>query len=107
MRLRSRTRRVVAAPRAVLVSADEKTLYVAEGEPRRDMVRELRAYPIAEDGTFGGRLPLKPHDSGDQMFQWIAGRIEGDRLIIDVEYGAPDRPESFCRGSGIDLKIGG
>lgn len=64
-------------------------------------------WPIAEDGTFGGRLPLKPHDSGDQMFQWIAGRIEGDRLIIDVEYGAPDRPESFCRGSGIDLKIGG
>jgi gluconolactonase len=41
------------APRAVLVSADEKTLYVAEGEPRRDMVRELRAYPIAEDGTLG------------------------------------------------------
>jgi gluconolactonase len=41
------------APRAVLVSADEKTLYVAEGEPRHDHVRELRAYPIEADGTLG------------------------------------------------------
>ena len=42
-------------------------------------------WPIAEDGTFGGQLPLKQHESGDQIFQWIAGRIEGDRLSIDVE----------------------
>ncbi|MEP4378272.1 MAG: SMP-30/gluconolactonase/LRE family protein [Alphaproteobacteria bacterium] len=41
------------APRAVLVSHDEKTLYVAEGEARADHVRELRAYPIGEDGTLG------------------------------------------------------
>lgn len=41
------------APRAVLVSADEKTLYVAEGEPRPDHVRELRAYPIRDDGSLG------------------------------------------------------
>lgn len=64
-------------------------------------------WPIAEDGTFGGQLPLKQHESGDQIFQWIAGRIEGDRLSIDVEYGAPDRPDTFCRSSGITLKIGG
>ena len=41
------------APRAVLVSADEKTLYVAEGEPRQGYLRELRAYPIDEDGSLG------------------------------------------------------
>ena len=64
-------------------------------------------WPIAEDGTFGGQLPLKQHESGDQMFQWITGRLEDDRLSIDVEYGAPDRPETFCRGTGITLKIGG
>jgi sugar lactone lactonase YvrE len=39
------------APRAVLLSVDEKTLYVAEGEPRSGFVRELRAYPILDDGS--------------------------------------------------------
>jgi gluconolactonase len=42
-------------PRAVLLSADEKTLYVADGVPRQDEpVRELRAYPVRDDGTLGG-----------------------------------------------------
>ena len=46
------------APRAVLVSADEKTLYVAEGEPRHGHVRELRAYPIGADGELGNYTVL-------------------------------------------------
>src|SRR4051812_3399627 len=41
------------APRAVTLSADEKTLFVAEGEPGRKGARELRAYPIKEDGSVG------------------------------------------------------
>ena len=41
------------APRAVLVSADEKTLYVAEGEVGRGGPRELRAYPIHDDASVG------------------------------------------------------
>ncbi len=39
------------SPRAVLLSPDEKTLYVADGEPRGGQARELRAYPIGDDGT--------------------------------------------------------
>jgi gluconolactonase len=39
-----------AAPRAVLLSPDEKTLYVAEGD-RSTPLRELRAYPVLADGT--------------------------------------------------------
>ena len=35
------------SPRAVLLSPDEKTLYVADGEPREGQRRELRAYPFA------------------------------------------------------------
>ena len=62
---------------------------------------------IAEDGTFGGRLPLKQHESGAQIFQWIAGRVVGSELSIDVEYGVPDRPDTFCSGEGITLKVGG
>jgi gluconolactonase len=41
------------APRAVLLSSDEVTLYVAEGEVGRIGPRELRAYPIGADGTVG------------------------------------------------------
>jgi gluconolactonase len=41
-----------AAPRAVLLSPDEKTLYVSEGTPA-SAVRELRAYPVNPDGTVG------------------------------------------------------
>ncbi len=42
-----------AAPRALQMSSDEKTLYVAEGEVGRKGPRELRAYPIRDDGTLG------------------------------------------------------
>jgi len=39
------------APRAVLLAPDEKTLYVADGEPKEDQARELRAYPLRDDLT--------------------------------------------------------
>jgi len=42
-----------AAPRALALSADERTLYVAEGEPGRPGPRELRAYPVEADGSVG------------------------------------------------------
>jgi gluconolactonase len=41
------------SPRAVLLSPDEKTLYVADGEPRPEHRRELRAYPVEADGSVG------------------------------------------------------
>jgi gluconolactonase len=40
-----------ASPRAVLLSPDQETLYVADGEPRRGERRELRAYSIRGDGA--------------------------------------------------------
>ena len=46
------------APRAVLVSADEKTLYVADGTTRSPL-RELRAYKILEDGNLGSSIVLQ------------------------------------------------
>jgi gluconolactonase len=39
-------------PRAIALSPDEKTLYVADGDSKAK-VRELRAYPIGEDGRLG------------------------------------------------------
>ena len=42
-----------ASPRAVALSPDERTLYVAETDNRPGGTRELRAYPVREDGTLG------------------------------------------------------
>jgi gluconolactonase len=39
------------SPRAVLLSRDEKTLYVADGEAKAGQARELRAYPLRDDLT--------------------------------------------------------
>jgi gluconolactonase len=46
------------SPRAVLLSPDETTLYVADGEPREGQRRELRAYPIGADGTLDHPIVL-------------------------------------------------
>jgi gluconolactonase len=46
------------SPRAVLLSSDEKTLYVADGEPRGGERRELRAYPIRDDGSLDHPIVL-------------------------------------------------
>jgi gluconolactonase len=41
-------------PNGILVSPDQRTLYVAESNSERmDLDRELRAYPIREDGSLG------------------------------------------------------
>jgi gluconolactonase len=46
-------------PNGILVSADQRTLYVAESNSIRDDIdRELRAYPINDDGTLGPYLVL-------------------------------------------------
>jgi gluconolactonase len=40
-------------PNGILVSRDQNTLYVAESSFTRGVARELRAYPIREDGSLG------------------------------------------------------
>jgi gluconolactonase len=40
-------------PNGILVSQDQGTLYVAESGYARGIMRELRAYPIRDDGTLG------------------------------------------------------
>lgn len=73
--------RVVAdttKPNGLLLAADERTLYVAQSDPDPDRKRELRAYPIAEDGTLGPYAVL--HDFGahrgiDGMCLDTAGNI--------------------------------
>ncbi len=40
-------------PRAILLSADERTLYVADGDAERGDVCQLYAYPVKPDGSVG------------------------------------------------------
>ena len=51
-------------PNGLLLSPDERTLYVAQSDyDMTSSVRQLRAYPIQEDGTLGAFTVL--HDFGD------------------------------------------
>ncbi len=45
-------------PNGILVSQDQRTLYVAESSFTRGIVRELRAYPIRDDGSLGAYTTL-------------------------------------------------
>ena len=54
----SRVTHDTAGPRAVLLSADEKTLYVADGDVERGDVCQLFAYPLDEHGVAGHRKTL-------------------------------------------------
>jgi gluconolactonase len=49
-------------PNGILLSFDERTLYVAQSNHSPDAVRQLRAYPVLEDGTLGSFRVL--HDFG-------------------------------------------
>lgn len=46
-------------PRGLALSPDERTLYVADSSPSPDRLRQLKAYPIRDDGTLG--LPVVLH----------------------------------------------
>ena len=43
----------ITRPNGILISRDQKTLYVAQSDYGLDRVRELRAYPINDDGSLG------------------------------------------------------
>jgi gluconolactonase len=49
-------------PNGLLLSWDEQTLYVAQSDYAADSVRQLRAYPVRQDGTLGAYTVL--HDFG-------------------------------------------
>jgi gluconolactonase len=45
-------------PRGLALSPDERTLYVADSASSPDGARELKAYPVADDGTLGRPIVL-------------------------------------------------
>lgn len=69
-----------SAPTGVALSPDGKTLYVAESDNRFGGVRELRAYPIDDDGTLGRYVVLHVFGSDHRG---IHRGIEG--LCVDTD----------------------
>jgi gluconolactonase len=71
------------SPRAVLLAPDEKTLFVADGEPTEGQTRELRAYPLRDDLTVDHPVVLHtfgadhrgPHRGIEGMCLDAAGNI--------------------------------
>jgi gluconolactonase len=65
-------------PNGLLFSADYKTLYVAQSDYRASEARELRAYPVNEDGSLGEYEVLHdfgPHRGIDGMTLSSEGNI--------------------------------
>ena len=65
-------------PNGLLISADQKILYVAQSEYGEGKKRELRAYPIREDDTLGPYQVLHnfcPHRGIDGMCLDVEGNI--------------------------------
>lgn len=74
----SRMTHDTTSPNGLLVTPDMKTLYVAQSKYGAGQLRELRAYPILEDGTLGDYEVLHnfyPHRGIDGMCFDSAGNI--------------------------------
>ena len=60
-------------PNGVLLSADQSILYVAESPRRLDQRRQLRAYPIQDDGSLGDHTLLHDFGAGARRGRHVPG----------------------------------
>ena len=71
----------------LLVSPDERSLYIIQTDPSPEGVRELRSYPINDDGSLGqyivlhqfGRDHRGPQRGIDGMVPRLGGKHRGQR----------------------------
>lgn len=68
------------AVRAIALSADEKALYVAEGDTARSGKRELRVYPILENGSVGPYKVIHEFGAADRGAEGLC--IDRDGHLI-------------------------
>ena len=87
-------------PNGILVSQDQKTLYVAESGSTRGIPRQLRAYPIREDGSLG---------TYEALFTWgedAKGVHRGiDGMCLDAEGNIIATAGYYTAGSGPMLYV--
>ena len=95
-----------ARPNGLLVTPDLRTLYVAESDFQGE--RQLRAYPILEDGTLGPCEILHdfaPHRGIDGMCLDVEGNIVGRGRLGEERPGRYDlrvRPTRARPGTAPD-----
>lgn len=65
-------------PRSILLSADETTLYVADGDAERGDTCTLRAYPINADGSVGAPSVLLAFGAGERGIEGLCLDSEGN-----------------------------
>jgi gluconolactonase len=66
-----------AGPRAVALSSDERTLYVADGDAERGDVCQLFAYPVSSYGSAGPRHTLLTFTAADRGIEGLCVDSEG------------------------------
>lgn len=60
------------------------------------------------DDSFSGQLRLKAHpDTGAMIMQFIEGRVDGDRVVMDIRFGVPGDADTNCQAEGVTLALGG
>src|SRR5262249_48464189 len=79
-------------PRALALSADEKTLYVAEGDAERAGPRELRAYPVREDGGVASCKVLKKFGASERGIEGICVDADGNIIACGGSKQGGDGP---------------
>lgn len=68
--------------RALALSPDEKTLYVAEGDPDREGPRELRAYSIQGDSSVGKPKVLHELPASERGIEGLCVDSEGSVIAV-------------------------
>ena len=97
-------------PNGVLLNEDESELYVAESPHKLDQRRQLRAYPIAADGSLGAHRVL--HDFASRARR---GRHDAHHRGADRGHGraprarprADDLPVRAVRTGGVHAPVAG
>lgn len=110
-------------PNGLLLSADERTLYVAQSDYAAGAARQLRAYPVASDGSLGTPRVLHDFDEArgiDGMCLDVSGAIvatcgwevsgPGSRIAVFApdgsvleEHPVPAGRPSNCAFGGSEL----
>ena len=75
-----RVTRDTTQPRALLLSADEKTLYVAEGNAEMGGQCDLRAYAVQADGSVGACTVLRAFGAGERGIEGMC--LDGAGNIV-------------------------
>ena len=92
-------------PRALVLAADEKTLYVAEGNAGVGGQCDLRAYPVRDDGSVGECRVLHAFGAGERGIEGLCLDAAGNIVACAgwTKNGAGPRVDVFAStGAGLE-----